>query len=121
MFNVLSDPQVISALQGIKPFLGPTGRSVSEMVEALGELFSSESNQRAAKAFAAMLGMQDEVSTQEAGLTSLATSIPYLFFIVLPLIATQASTQTWHQDYGQYSNAGPAAEDSARTSRAYQD
>jgi hypothetical protein len=116
LFNVLSDPQIITALQGIRPFLGSTGRSVSEMIEALGELIASESNQKAARAFAVLLGKEDEISTQKDDLTSFAAAIPYLALIVLPLIATQAATQIWQESYEK--NPGPP-DDGPKTGKVY--
>jgi hypothetical protein len=65
------------------------------MVEALGEILSSESNQKAVKALTNLLGVQDEFSMQGTRLTSFVILTPYFYLTILPLLLAQASNQNW--------------------------
>lgn len=83
---MLTDPEVIKAVQGMRPFLGPTVQGVIDMLEALGDLTASDSLKKASQAFRNLFQSQNEIAVQNVRSSSMATTLPYLFFIGLPLL-----------------------------------
>ncbi|KKM09322.1 hypothetical protein SY88_19335 [Clostridiales bacterium PH28_bin88] len=90
MFTVLSDPQVVAVFQSIRPFLGPTGQMVTDMAQALGELFASESSQKAYEAFS-RVWTGNRAHTMEVRGATPNLAVPFYFLVLYPFLAAAAT------------------------------
>lgn len=83
MFN----PDFLNLLQSVEPFLGPTGKTVTQLTGHFAELLSSQTGQKALQSFSA-LKPQARVSIMPADTdpAQLEGTNPFALFLILILL-----------------------------------
>lgn len=88
MFN----PDFLNLLQSVEPFLGPTGKTVTQLTGHFAELLSSQTGQKALQSFSAIKPKaQVSIMPADTDPAQLEGTNPFALFLILILLifATQ--------------------------------